>query len=283
MNSGLNQDKRREKRTMKKTFQCDESMIITIPIGSLRDAREGQLMPEKFHCVYKDHFKVFVVKGKPKPLGAAQAIAGVFILALGLVFPESFTLLYTLPSVLTKLSFSLNIVSFFWTMKKTFQCDESMIITIPIRSLRDAREGQLMPEKFHCVYKDHFKVFVVKAKPKPLGAAQAIAGVFILALGLVFPESFTLLYTLPSVLTKLSFSLNIVSFFWSIAAVILCSVTFRFWSGTHENIYQGIKGLILTLLGVEMLTSLFLIYWLSQAVCRHHFNTLPTILLKQGD
>lgn len=31
---------------------------------------------------------------------AAQAIAGVFILALGLVFPESFTLLYTLPSVL---------------------------------------------------------------------------------------------------------------------------------------------------------------------------------------
>ncbi|KAF3839838.1 hypothetical protein F7725_018555, partial [Dissostichus mawsoni] len=231
----MNQDKRREKkRTMKKTFQCDESMIITIPIGSLRDARE--LMPEKFHCVYKDHFKVFVVKGKPKPLG--PRLAGVFILALWLVYPESFTLLYTLSSVLflvcgmlsyaaghfpnmqvTKLSFSLNIVSFFWsiaakaensglnqdkrrekkrTMKKTFQCDESMIITIPIGSLRDARE--LMPEKFHCVYKDHFKVFVVKGKPKPLGAAQAIAGVFILALGLVYPESFTLPYTLPSVL-----------------------------------------------------------------------------------
>ncbi|XP_033958919.1 membrane-spanning 4-domains subfamily A member 4A [Pseudochaenichthys georgianus] len=202
MNSGLNQDKRREKRTMKKTFQCDESMIITIPIGSLRDARVGQLMPEKFHCVYKDHFKVFVVKGKPKPLGAAQAIAGVFILALGLVFPESFTLLYTLPSVL----------------------------------------------------------FLV------CGMLSYAAGHF------------------PNMqVTKLSFSLNIVSFFWSIAAVILCSITFRFWSGTHENIYQGIKGLILTLLGVEMLTSLFLIYWLSQAVCRHHFNTLPTILLKQGD
>ncbi|KAI4811105.1 hypothetical protein KUCAC02_014026 [Chaenocephalus aceratus] len=185
MNSGLNQDKRREKRTMKKTFQCDESMIITIPIGSLRDARVGQLMPEKFHCVYKDHFKVFVVKGKPKPLGAAQAIAGVFILALGLVFPESFTLLYTLPSVL----------------------------------------------------------FLV------CGMLSYAAGHF------------------PNMqVTKLSFSLNIVSFFWSIAAI-----------------YQGIKGLILTLLGVEMLTSLFLIYWLSQAVCRHHFNTLPTILLKQGD
>ncbi|KAL3060330.1 hypothetical protein OYC64_014819 [Pagothenia borchgrevinki] len=192
-------------------------------------------------------------------------------------------------------------------MKKTFQCDESMIITIPIGSLRDAREGQLMPEKFHCVYKDHFKVFVVKGKPKPLGAAQAIAGVFILALGLIYQESFTMLYTLPSVLflvcgmlsyaaghfpnmqvTKLSFSLNIISFFWSIAAVVLCSITFHFWSGTHdengnENLYQGIKGLILTLLGVEMLTSLFLIYWLSHAVCRQHFNTLPTILLKQGD
>ncbi|KAI9536567.1 hypothetical protein NQZ68_032362 [Dissostichus eleginoides] len=357
-NSGLNQDKRREKkRTMKKTFQCDESMIITIPIGRLRDARE--LMPEKFHCVYKDHFKVFVVKGKPKPLGAAQAIAGVFILALGLVYQESFTLPYTLPSVLflvcgmlsyaaghfpnmqvTKLAFSLNIVGFFWsiaavvlcsvtlyvgfgppneniyqgikgliltllgvemTMKKTFQCDESMIITIPIGRLRDARE--LMPEKFHCVYKDHFKVFVVKGKPKPLGAAQAIAGVFILALGLVYQESFTLPYTLPSVLflvcgmlsyaaghfpnmqvTKLAFSLNIVSFFWSIAAVVLCSVTLYVGFGPpNENIYQGIKGLILTLLGVEMLTSLFLIYWLSHAVCRQHFNTLPTIRLKQGD
>ncbi|KAK1895535.1 Phosphoribosylformylglycinamidine cyclo-ligase [Dissostichus eleginoides] len=251
---------------MKKTFQCDESMIITIPIGRLRDARE--LMPEKFHCVYKDHFKVFVVKGKPKPLGQSAWQ----VISLSNLFEKAENSGLNQDKRREKKR----------TMKKTFQCDESMIITIPIGRLRDARE--LMPEKFHCVYKDHFKVFVVKGKPKPLGAAQAIAGVFILALGLVYQESFTLPYTLPSVLTKLAFSLNIVGFFWSIAAVVLCSVTLYVGFGPHnENIYQGIKGLILTLLGVEMLTSLFLIYWLSHAVCRQHFNTLPTIRLKQGD
>lgn len=56
---------------MKKTFACDERMIITIPIGSLQNVREGQLMPEKFMCVYKDSYKVFVINGKPKPLGVS--------------------------------------------------------------------------------------------------------------------------------------------------------------------------------------------------------------------
>ena len=60
---------------MKKTFVCDDSMIITIPIGGLRDAREGQLMPEKFQCVYRDHYKVFAVKGKPKPLGVSSVVS----------------------------------------------------------------------------------------------------------------------------------------------------------------------------------------------------------------
>lgn len=58
-------------RTMKKTFTCNESMIITIPIGSLKDAGDGQLMPEKFHCVFRDSYKVFVIRGKPKPLGVS--------------------------------------------------------------------------------------------------------------------------------------------------------------------------------------------------------------------
>lgn len=70
---------------MKKTFVCDESMIITIPIGSLNDAREGQLMPEKFRCVYKDSYKVFALNGKPKPVGVSWIVSytgGVIIMSL---------------------------------------------------------------------------------------------------------------------------------------------------------------------------------------------------------
>ncbi|XP_042346804.1 uncharacterized protein LOC121946338 [Plectropomus leopardus] len=189
--------------------------------------------------------------------------------------------------------------------KKTFECDESMIITIPIGSLRNARDGQLMPEKFQCVYKDSYKVFVIRGKPKPLGAAQAIAGVFIVILCLIFTQTddFLRFYTLPSVLfvvcgmlsyaagqfpnmhvTKLSFSLNIISFFWSVAAV--CLYVFKFNvspEGSSHKVHEGIKGLIISLLVLEKLLALSLIYWLSKAVCRQHFNTLPIILLKQGD
>lgn len=60
---------------MKKTFVCDESVIITIPLGSLMDARDGQLMPDKFQCVYRDSYKVFVVNGKPKPLGVSWTVS----------------------------------------------------------------------------------------------------------------------------------------------------------------------------------------------------------------
>uniref|UniRef100_A0A3B4TRC8 Uncharacterized protein n=1 Tax=Seriola dumerili TaxID=41447 RepID=A0A3B4TRC8_SERDU len=129
-------------------------------------------------------------------------------------------------------------------MKKTFVCNESMIITIPVGNLRDAGAGQLMPERFHCVFRDSFKVFVVKGKPKPLGA-------------------------------KLSFSLNIISFLWSIVA-------FSF-SVFHFLMTKGICGLIMSLLVVENLLALFIIYWLSKAICREEFNTLPIILLKQAD
>uniref|UniRef100_A0A671W545 Uncharacterized protein n=1 Tax=Sparus aurata TaxID=8175 RepID=A0A671W545_SPAAU len=107
-------------------------------------------------------------------------------------------------------------------MKKTFVCDESMIITIPIGSLNDAREGQLMPDKFRCVYKDSHKVF-------------ALSGYY------------TIYNTVIS------------------------------W------LYKGIKGLILTLLVVEKLMAVFLIYWLSKVVCRQSFNTLPIILLKKDE
>ncbi|XP_014850473.1 PREDICTED: uncharacterized protein LOC106922510 [Poecilia mexicana] len=188
-------------------------------------------------------------------------------------------------------------------MRKTFICNESMIITIPIGSLKNIREGQLMPENFHCVFRDNFKVFVVRGKPKPLGAAQAIAGVFIFALGFILPSMGILNFTIPSVMflisgmvtfaagkcpnmhvTKLSFSLNIISFFWSLVAFGLSASEFNSrhqLDQHHLRIAHGIIGLIITLLVFECMMSLFLIYWLSKAVCREHFNTLPIIMLKQ--
>ncbi|XP_038567562.1 uncharacterized protein LOC119897724 [Micropterus salmoides] len=192
-------------------------------------------------------------------------------------------------------------------MKKTFVCDESMFITIPIGSLKDAQEGQLMPEKFQCVYRDSYKVFVVKGKPKPLGAAQAIAGVFIVTLGLLFTDlnhRFPVWTdTLPSILfvvsgmlsyaagkspnmhvTKLSFSVNIISFFWSVAAITLCAISMsNDYNHRNHKVYMGMKGLIMTLLVVEKLIAVYLIYWSSKAICRQHFNSLPIILLKQAD
>ncbi|KAF7669469.1 hypothetical protein LDENG_00186330 [Lucifuga dentata] len=138
-------------------------------------------------------------------------------------------------------------------MKKTFTCDESMVITIPIGSLKDMQEGQLMPEKFHCVFRDVYKVFVIKGKPKPLGA-------------------------------KLSFSMNIISFFWSLVAVCLCSLTFPVLSsdGSSLQVLEGIKAIIVVLLVIEKIMALVLIYWLSKAICRENFNILPLIRLKQG-
>lgn len=187
-------------------------------------------------------------------------------------------------------------------MKKTFVCDNSMIITIPIGSLNDARMQQIMPEKFHCVFRDSFKVFALKGRPKPLGAAQALAGMLVIVLGLIFTKSdaVILFYTCPSVLflvcgmltyaagqfpnmhlAKLSFAMNILGLFWSITAVILCGAFFQ--SQPIEPMSSGIKGVILTLMAVESFFACFLIYWQSKAVCKDHFNTLPVILLKQTD
>ncbi|XP_070977481.1 membrane-spanning 4-domains subfamily A member 4D-like [Oncorhynchus clarkii lewisi] len=184
-------------------------------------------------------------------------------------------------------------------MKYTFQSDECMVITIPLGSLRDAPEGQLMPENFHCVFKDVYKVFL-KGQPKALGAAQLIAGVLVLILGLL-NSPLVLISTVPSVLfvaagmltyaaghspnmcvTKLSFSLNIVSCFWTVAAVVLCTVpNSHGFYGDHQEVFSGIKWMIVVLLVIELVVAMVAIYWESKAVCRQHFNILPMVTLKQ--
>ncbi|XP_036071671.1 uncharacterized protein LOC112143230 isoform X4 [Oryzias melastigma] len=198
-------------------------------------------------------------------------------------------------------------------MKNTFVCDESMIITIPVGSIQELQDGQLMPEQFYCVFNDHFKVLVIKGKAQPLGAAQAIFGLLLSALALVVYHSVFWIYTFPSIVfvicgglsfaagkcpnmtvAKLSFSLNILSLLWSFTAFVI-NLQYLIESPPHRWIYLNywkylaywevgeITILILSLLVVEFFICIFLIYWLSKAICRQHFNTLPTIVLKPGN
>uniref|UniRef100_A0A668A8S5 Uncharacterized protein n=1 Tax=Myripristis murdjan TaxID=586833 RepID=A0A668A8S5_9TELE len=158
-------------------------------------------------------------------------------------------------------------------MRQTFKSDDSMVITIPIRSLRDAREGQLLPEKFYCVFKDTYKVFVVRGKPKPLGQDQSDPRSQQKELQNLKPFPLIVSFTIQA---KLSLSLNIISFFWAVAAFCLSALRILL-----HLLLNGVSGMIAALLLVEMMIALALIFWLSKAICRQHFNTLPTILLKQ--
>ncbi len=58
---------------MRYTFKPDDCMVISIPLGSLRSTSDGQLMPEKFTCIFKDAYKVFL-KGRPKELGVRATL-----------------------------------------------------------------------------------------------------------------------------------------------------------------------------------------------------------------
>lgn len=59
---------------MRFTFRSDDRMVITIPLGSLREVRDGQLMPDRFTCVFRDVYKVFL-RGHPKALGVLHISA----------------------------------------------------------------------------------------------------------------------------------------------------------------------------------------------------------------
>uniref|UniRef100_A0A8C2CZ79 Si:ch211-269k10.5 n=1 Tax=Cyprinus carpio TaxID=7962 RepID=A0A8C2CZ79_CYPCA len=187
-------------------------------------------------------------------------------------------------------------------MRYTFKPDDCMVISIPLGNLRNTGDGQLMPEKFTCVFKDAYKVFL-KGRPKELGAVQLSIGVFIICIGSLITLEYDtshLVYTLPSALfiasgiltfaagnspfmpvVKLSFIFNIISLFWSIAAIVLCSFLEegRGWNNspdnnTRRNMFVGLKVVIGVLCGLELILALILIFWESKAVCRSHFNTL---------
>ncbi|NP_001373373.1 uncharacterized protein LOC108179657 isoform a precursor [Danio rerio] len=218
--------------------------------------------------------------------------------------------------VSTSLSFLSDYVPVFRTvfhrgvqMRYTFKPDDCMVISIPLGSIRNMRDGQLMPEKFTCVFKDAYKVFL-KGRPKELGAAQLSIGAFIICIGSLLSLDYStvhLIYTLPSVLfiatgvmtfasgsspfmpvVKLSFIFNIISLFWSITLLVLCpllSAETSFDSSPDETrklpMFIGLKAVIGVLGGLELILALVLIYWESKAVCRPHFNTLPLITIKQ--
>uniref|UniRef100_A0A3B3CQN7 Uncharacterized protein n=1 Tax=Oryzias melastigma TaxID=30732 RepID=A0A3B3CQN7_ORYME len=154
-------------------------------------------------------------------------------------------------------------------MKNTFVCDESMIITIPVGSIQELQDGQLMPEQFYCVFNDHFKVLVIKGKAQPLGVSSTVTTEEMasqtdkLCFFYVETQNFQQVYK------NLSFSLNILKSSFS---------GFRFNFILHISQGVGQIGiLILSLLVVEFFICIFLIYWLSKAICRQHFNTLVGI------
>ncbi|XP_026083643.1 membrane-spanning 4-domains subfamily A member 4A-like [Carassius auratus] len=195
-------------------------------------------------------------------------------------------------------------------MRYTFKPDDCMVISIPLGNLRNVRDGQLMPEKFTCVFKDAYKVFL-RGRPKELGAAQLSIGVFVICIGSLIALEYGashLVYTLPSALfiasgiltfaagyfpimpvVKLSFAFNIICLFWSITATVLCPILEEGHPGLPNSpdasgkikVFWGLKVVICVLCGFELILALILIYWESKAVCRAHFNTLPLITIKQ--
>ncbi|XP_057195668.1 uncharacterized protein LOC130557695 [Triplophysa rosa] len=189
-------------------------------------------------------------------------------------------------------------------MRYTFKPDDCMVITIPLGSLRNVGEGQLMPEKFTCVFKDAYKVFL-RGRPKELGVAQFSIGVFIICVGVLLALEHhpgDLIYTLPSALfivggiltriagsspimpvVKLSFIFNILSLFWALTALIVCLILVPrpYFYDQRYSMHIGLRVLICVLCGVELILALVLLYWGSKAVCIPHFNTLPLITIKQ--
>ncbi|XP_057689823.1 uncharacterized protein LOC130914557 [Corythoichthys intestinalis] len=189
-------------------------------------------------------------------------------------------------------------------MRKAFVCVDAIIINIPIGKDSEGL-GPVMPKEFQCVFRDSFKVFTYYGYPKPLGAAQFLAGVLIAILSGLNQTYVNLLvifsntpFLLGGMLTyaaghvrnirviKVSFCLNIISFLWSIVLLCLTILNHNLFQDVTLQEFKsqtGMKATIGSLLAAESLMALFLILWQSKAVCRQHFNTLPIVQLKLED
>ncbi|XP_026989097.2 uncharacterized protein LOC125138337 isoform X1 [Tachysurus fulvidraco] len=196
-------------------------------------------------------------------------------------------------------------------MRYTFKPDDCMVITIPLTSVRNAAEGQLMPDKFSCRFKDTYKVYQ-RGWPKALGAAQIATAVFILCLGVIkisyyyYHLPFTYIVMILSILffvsgslaiaaaqtplmplMKVSFVFNIISLCLAISLVIYTCVEiseeyYGFYGPLQTfKMWMGLNWMFLVLFLFEFLLSVILIHWESKALCRTHFNSLPMITLKQ--
>ncbi|XP_060717176.1 membrane-spanning 4-domains subfamily A member 18 isoform X2 [Tachysurus vachellii] len=156
-------------------------------------------------------------------------------------------------------------------MRYTFKPDDCMVITIPLTSVRNAAEGQLMPDKFSCRFKDNYKVYQ-RGWPKALG--------FIVSGSLAVAAAHT-----PSMpLMKVSFVFNIISLaiIQTVFACLAINVEYYGFSGSPQSgILNGLRWMMLVLFLLEFLLSVILIHWESKALCRTHFNSLPMITLKQ--
>ncbi|XP_015213102.1 membrane-spanning 4-domains subfamily A member 15 [Lepisosteus oculatus] len=189
----------------------------------------------------------------------------------------------------------------------TYMSDHTMVITIPFSMFSDETEDVKVLETFNCVFKDAYKVFL-KGQPKALGTAQIFIGLLSISFGLLLYQYDigSLLSTLPSMLfivsgtlsysagsapnmlvMKTSFVMNILSFFWSIAALVLtiinvpCTRQSDSNCETIRNMIRGIQIMNAALLVLEVVIDVVLLHWESKAVFRPHFNVLPVIYLKQ--
>ncbi|XP_077577438.1 uncharacterized protein LOC144199573 isoform X2 [Stigmatopora nigra] len=188
-------------------------------------------------------------------------------------------------------------------MKKTFVCDESMVINISIGKDSEGL-GPVFPKEFHCKFRDSFKVFAYNGHPKPLGATQCLVGVLIVILIRFYTPNIYQLYNLiiilPNILfllsgiltyaaghirnirvTKVSLCLNMSSFLWSIWGLCLTIISHN--QSQNSKLQKGMQVTLMCLFVAESLIALFLIVWQNKAVCRQHFNTLPLIQLKLED
>ncbi|KAK1155427.1 membrane-spanning 4-domains subfamily A member 12-like [Acipenser oxyrinchus oxyrinchus] len=122
---------------MASTYTADDRMIITIPLGKLKDLQRGEKYnPETFSSTFSDSYKLFL-NGQLKALGAVQILLGMVHLAccillyqhahpIGSVMLTLLSIVFIISGLLTvaaastpvmclmMFSFALNIISSLW-------------------------------------------------------------------------------------------------------------------------------------------------------------------------